>query len=394
MKTKIIGWIKSIRQSKDILFLAITDGARDHQLTIKPDCVLVGELKVGASVAGEGTPGTTPRGFAEIVMDTLTVIGRSDDDYPIQPKHHGFDFLRTVPELRGRVKSMQAALKMRHYVTQAIHRYLETEGYFQYYTPIITHADCEGAGETFEIKSEWMSEQLTVSGQLHAEVGMMALGKVYTFSPCFRAEKSATKKHLAEFWMIEPEAAFLDLSGAMDLAEGLVKYVLGQMLAKCQYEFTQLGFGIDHISAVMGEWPRIEYGAICKEFGVTYGQDISSPVEALITAKYGPTFITHYPEKLKPFYMKKSGGVAMCFDLLFPEVGELIGGSEREESFPALLMEMEHSGLDMAKMKWYLDTRRWGSVPHAGFGLGLERLLMFITKMPKVHDVIPFPVSF
>lgn len=395
MKTKISGWIKSIRTSKDITFLAITDGSRDHQLTVKSDAIVEGEFKVGASVLCEGFESTTPRGFDEIVAEKISVVGKSDEDYPIQPKQHSFDFLRTIPELRGRVKSVQGALKIRHHATQAVHRFFEAEGFYQYYTPIITHADCEGAGETFEVSTEWLKEKLTVSGQLHGEVGMMALGKIYTFSPCFRAEKSQTKKHLSEFWMIEPEAMFLDLKDAMTLSEKAIKFVLGYVLEKCEYEFKQMGIDTKHIEdCIAAEWKVIEYSDVCSEFGVKFGHDISTEIEKKVVEKFGYSFITRYPADLKPFYMKKEHGLAQCFDLIFPEVGELVGGSEREDVLDVLLKQMKETGIEPSKMEWYLSTRKWGSVPHAGFGIGFERLLMFITKMPKIHDVIPFPVSF
>lgn len=391
------GWIKSIRQSKGLTFVAITDGQKYHQLTLKDgEYTISGELKVGASFIAKGEESLTPRGLPEYVVSDIKIIGQSDDEYPIQPKQHSADFLRSIPELRGRTKAMQATWKIRHHLTQAIHQYFDSKDFYQYYTPIITQADCEGAGETFEVKSDWMEEKLTVSGQLHGEVGMMSLGKIYTFSPCFRAEKSTTKKHLSEFWMIEPEMAFFELDETMDLAEDFIKFSLKYVSEKCDYEFKQIGIDKSHISEVIEtKFLRIRYEDICKQFKIKFGEDISSEMEQKIVQKFkSPVFITHYPKDMKPFYMKKDSEFAHCFDLIFPVVGELIGGSQREEDYSKLKDSMEISGLDMDKMKWYLDTRRWGSVPHSGFGMGLDRLVMFITKSQKIHDVIPFPFGY
>lgn len=390
------GWIKSVRKSKGLMFLSVTDGDRDHQVTARDgDCVVVGDPKVGSSLICQGIDSMTPKGLPEFLASRIEVVGQSDDDYPIQPKHHTLDYLRTIPELRGRTKGFQATWKIRHHLTQAIHRTFEDSGFYQYYTPIITTADCEGAGETFDVKSDWMDEKLTVSGQLHGEVGMISLGKIYTFSPCFRAEKSATKKHLSEFWMIEPEMAFYDLDQTVKFAEEFLKKVIRYVVSKSDYEFHQLGIGLDHLKIVDSDWIVRKYDEICKEFDVKYGDDIGSEVEKLISDKYKlPVFVTHYPKSLKPFYMKTEGDKALCFDLIFPEVGELIGGSQREEDYDKLKLEIIKSGIDIEKMDWYLSTRKWGSVVHSGFGIGFERLLMYICKSQKIHDVIPFPVSY
>jgi asparaginyl-tRNA synthetase len=389
------GWIKSIRDQKKMIFVAVTDGTKDTQLTlIKDEYEIKGELKVGASFIAEGYESKTPRGFDEFVVSHMEIVGKSDDDYPIQPKAHSDEFFRSVPELRGRAKKFQAIWKIRHHLTQSIHRFLEDEGFFQYYTPIITQSDCEGAGETFQIKSDWLDEKLTVSGQLHGEVGMMSLGKIYTFSPCFRAEKSTTRKHLSEFWMIEPEMAFYDIYETIELSEKMIKSSLEYVLRKCEYEFTQLGIDTDHLTSLLEkEWITLKYDDVCDKFDIEWGDDVSSEKEKEIIHFFkSPVFITHYPKDIKPFYMKKDDRVADCFDLIFPEVGEVIGGSQREDDYDKLKESMKD--LDESKMKWYLDTRRWGSVPHSGFGLGFERLLMFITKSQKIHDVIPFPISY
>lgn len=390
------GWIKSIRQSKGIIFLAITDGQRDHQLTLKEgEYQIFGELKVGASFISEGYESLTPRGFDEFVVSKITIVGKSDDEYPIQPKKHSSDFLRTVPELRGRTKYLQSTFKMRHYLSQELHKFFSEKGFIQYWTPVITQADCEGAGETFDVKTDWLEEKLTVSAQLHGEVGMMALGKIYTFGPCFRAEKSSTKKHLSEFWMVEPEMAFYSLEETIDLSEEMLKSMLGGIL-KYEEDFKKIETDTSHITSILDKsWIRIKYEDVCEDFGLKFGEDISSDIEKLLIDKYKlPVYVTHWPKDLKPFYMKKDDKFAYCFDLIFPEVGELIGGSSREDDYDTLKSEMIKSELDMDKMDWYLRTRQWGSVPHAGFGLGFDRLVTFVCKLQKIHDSIPFPISY
>ena len=391
------GWIKSIRQSKGLMFLAITDGQKDHQLTLKEgEYQITGEPKVGASFIAEGYDSVTPRGFAEFVVSKIEIVGKSDDEYPIQPKRHTFDFLRTVPELRGRTKGTQGVWKIRHHLTQSIHRFLESEGLYLYTGSLITDDDCEGAGQTFDVKSDWIDRKLSVSSQLYAEVGARSLGKVYTFGPSFRAEKSSTRKHLSEFYMVEPELSWYKLEDIISFTEKFVKESISYVIEKSEYEFKQLEITTEHLSDILKmDWKVVTYDEICDIFDIKWGDDISSEVEQKVVEYYkSPTFITHYPKDLKPFYMKKDDRVAYCFDLIFPEVGELVGGSERESSYDVLEKSMISSGLDMSKMQWYLDLRRWGSVPTSGFGLGFERLLMFITKSQKIHDVIPFPVSY
>ena len=284
---------------------------------------------------------------------------------------------------------------MRHFLSQELHKFFIEKEFIQYFTPIITQADCEGAGETFEVKTDWLEEKLTVSGQLHGEVGMMALGQIYTFGPCFRAEKSATRKHLSEFWMLEPEMAFYSLEDTIDFSEDMLKSTLRGIL-KYEDDFKKMETDTSHITSLLdGVWIRIKYEDVCEDFGLTFGDDISSELEKKLVEKYKlPVYVTHWPKDLKPFYMKKDEKVAYCFDLIFPEVGELIGGSAREDDYEVLKSEMEKAELDMDKMDWYLKTRKWGTVPHAGFGLGFERLVMFVCKSQKIHDTIPFPISY
>lgn len=390
------GWIKSIRSSKGLIFLSVTTGAKDFQVTIvEADCKITGELKVGASFQAQGEDSTTPKGLFEFLASDFKIVGQSDDDFPIQPKAHGDDFLRTIPDLRGRAKKFQAIWKIRHHLTQAIHQFFDREGAYLYTAPLITTADCEGAGETFQVKTDWLDANLTVSAQLQGEIGARSLGKIYTFGPCFRAEKSATKKHLAEFWMIEPEYSFYHLDDAIKLSERFVKHIIRDIRVKGEYEFVQLGIDTKFLYDIDTNWQIKTYDEISETFGVKWGEDINSETEQKIVQYYGaPTFITHYPKDLKPFYMAGDERVAYNFDLIFPVVGELIGGSERESSYEILEKSMIEAGLDMEKMAWYLNLRKWGSVPTSGFGLGMERLMMFITKASKIHDVIPFPVSF
>lgn len=393
------GWIKSIRSRKGMLFIASTDGYSDFQVTIdEATCFIEGTLKVGASFVAKGKDSITPNGSYEFLASDFKIIGVSDDSYPIQPKQHTMDFFRTILDTRGRAKTFQAVWRIKHDITQAIHRVLDDNRFFQYYTPIITQADCEGAGETFSVKSDWMDEKLTVSGQLHGEVGMMSLGKIYTFSPCFRAEKSATKKHLSEFWMVEPEIAFYELDETIAFAEMFIKSVITITAMRGADDFKMLGIDVtseEFVKIYRDDWFVKTYDEIAEEFSVKWGDDISTEVEKKIIEKYKlPVFVTKYPKDLKPFYMKKDDKYAYCFDLIFPVVGELIGGSQREDDYETLKAEMIKSGLDMEKMEWYLNTRKWGSVPHSGFGLGLERLVVFLTGVDKIHDAIPFPISY
>ncbi len=395
------GWVRSIRQSKAITFCSCTNGADEFQLTIKDGAQVNGTLKVGCSFLALGKDSTTPRGLYEFDAAKVTIVGESDDSFPIQPKEHGDDFLRTIPESRGRSLRYADRWKVRSIASQGVHDVMKELGCYQYFTPIVTEADCEGAGETFRASTDWMDASLTVSGQLHLEVGMMSLGRVYTFSPCFRAEKSMTRKHLSEFWMLEVEMANANLDSMMDVCQGVIRGIMASVVLLHKDGREELAAKLDshHIglSRVQNsqDWPRISYAQACMDLDLKWGDDIGSEAEKKITEIYkGPVFITHYPQEMKPFYMRKHDGVAYCFDLIFPEVGELAGGSEREHDHDKLRVAMEGSGMDMSKMQWYLDTRKWGTVPHAGFGLGFERLVMYLTGAEKVHDVIPFPVAY
>lgn len=404
-----VGWIRSIRHSKKITFLAATDGQEEYQLTVKhfgnrdDDAQVSGELKVGASFMAKGTDSMTPRGSYEFLVEELHIVGASDDDFPIQPKEHSDEFLRSIPELRGRTAQYQGITRVRHFLSTYMQKYLsETKGFVQYFAPIITSADCEGAGDAFIAKTDWMESHLTVSAQLHGEVGMMSCGKIYTWGPCFRAEKSTGRRHLSEFWMVEPEMAFYDLEQTMELAEEMIKVICFELLLHHKAEFEKMRVSTEHLAKVADSveaWPRMTYAEVCEKYELEYGSDISAEIERKLTADMdGPVFITHWPKSMKPFYMKTDGDVALCFDLIFPDVGELVGGSVREEDYDILRKRMLECGLlkqgVSSSMEWYLKTRQWGTVPHAGFGMGFERLVMFACKLQKIHDTIPFPVSY
>lgn len=392
---KRYGWVKSVRKSKDLTFLAATDGRSDFQLTLKLEVLVIGDIKVGCSFEAFGDDSVTPKGSYEFLCHHLTVLGASDDTYPIQPKRHTFDYLRTIPEHRGRTKGFQSIWIMRHELSRSLQDKLAESEFCQYFTPMITFADCEGAGQTFDVTSDWMQQKLTVSAQLHLEVGAMSMGQVYTFGPCFRAEKSSTKKHLSEFWMLECEMVHYDLESTMKFTEGLIKYALHQCLLKRDL-FDRMEIDITHIETVLkSDWTVIEYAKVCERYGLTFGEDIGSEIEAKLVEDFsGPVFVCRYAKDLKPFYMLKEDQTAECFDLIFPHIGELVGGSVREWSYDKLKAEMIDSRLDLEKMDWYLQTRKYGSVPHSGFGLGFDRLLMFVCKLQKIHDAMPFPVSF
>ena len=391
------GWIRSIRESKGLYFTASTDGDKDFQVTILKDkCPIEGELKVGCSFETQGEDSKTPRGFYEFLASDFKIIGKSDDTFPIQPKPCTDEFLRENLQHRGRTMKFQAIWKIRHRLTQEIHKFFDKEDIYLYTPALITVADCEGAGETFDVKSDWLEAKLTVSSQLYGEVGARSLGKIYTFGPCFRAEKSTGRRHMAEFQMVEPELSWYHLKDIIPFTERFIKRIVEGVIIKSKYEFDQLGITSDHLlDIIQKNWMIISYDEICKMFGVKWGEDINSETEQKIVTHFGvPTFIKHYPKQLKPFYMAGDDRVAYNYDLIFPEVGELVGGSERESSYDILKKSMVDSGIDIDRMKFYLDLRKFGTAPTSGFGLGFDRLLMFITKASKIHDVVPFPVSF
>ncbi|MCH5193998.1 MAG: asparagine--tRNA ligase [Oscillospiraceae bacterium] len=433
----VCGWVRSIRVSKGIAFISISDGscfspvqivAEESRLS---DFAAVSKLNTGAAVSVSGKVILTPdaKQSFEINAESLTVEGASAPDYPLQKKAHSLEYLRTITHLRMRTNTFQAVFKIRSTAAQALHRFFAENGFVYAHTPIITANDCEGAGEMFRVTSLDLeniprdengvdfsedffgkSASLTVSGQLEGECMAMAFGKIYTFGPTFRAEKSYTPRHAAEFWMIEPEIAFADLEDDMELAENMLKYVLNALLDECPAElafcnnFYDKGL-IERIKSVASsDFARCPYTQAIKlleesgekfEYPVFWGCDLQTEHERFLTEKiFGkPVFVTDYPKEIKAFYMRLNddGKTVAAVDLLVPGVGELIGGSQREERPDVLEKRMSELGLSAEDYDWYLDLRRYGGAKHAGFGLGFERLIMYVTGVSNIRDVIPFP---
>lgn len=434
----VCGWIKSIRVSKGIAFLSISDGSCFKPLQIVAEESRLGnfaeisKLNTGAAVSVSGRIILTPQAKQplEVNADTVNIEGVSSPDYPLQKKAHTLEYLRSVSHLRMRTNTFQAAFKVRSAAAQALHRFFAENGFVYAHTPIITANDCEGAGEMFRVTSMDMNDvprdesgavdfsqdffgqpaSLTVSGQLEGECMAMAFGKIYTFGPTFRAEKSYTQRHAAEFWMVEPEIAFADLDDDMELAESMLKYVLRALLDECADElafcnnFYDKGL-LERLNAVVNaDFARCDYTKAIEllensgvefEYPVYWGCDLQTEHERCLTEKiFGrPVFVTNYPKDIKAFYMRMNddGKTVAAVDLLVPGVGELIGGSQREERLDMLTKRMEELKLDPAAYDWYLDLRRYGGAKHAGFGLGFERLIMYATGISNIRDVIPFP---
>ncbi len=445
----VMGWVRSKRSSKDVTFIALNDGStiKTIQLvaaTEKFDDELLKSITTGACLRCIGTlvesigAGQT----VELQAKEIEVLGTCDSDYPMQKKGQSYEYMRQHAHMRLRTNTFGAVMRIRHNMAMAIHTYFHEHGYFYFNTPLITASDAEGAGQMFQVTTKNLynlkkdSEghiiydddffgkmtSLTVSGQLEGELGATALGAIYTFGPTFRAENSNTPRHLAEFWMIEPEVAFIDLDDLMDLEEDFIKYCVAWALEKCTDDLTFLNKMVDNglIARLEGvtnttfvrldytEGIRILQEAIQKghkfEFPCAWGDDLASEHERYLVEEHfkKPVIMTHYPKNIKAFYMKIDeqkpllDGVEQDYtvqgtDVLFPQIGEIIGGSVREENYDKLLAEIESRGIPMKDMWWYLDTRRFGTCPHGGFGLGFERLLLFVTGMQNIRDVIPFP---
>ncbi|MEB3314255.1 MAG: asparagine--tRNA ligase [Cyanobacteriota bacterium] len=434
------GWVRSRRETKGFTFVDVNDGSSlaGLQAVIRADLSdydrRIKDLTTGAAVTLVGdlvaSPGQGQR--VELQVSELTVVGGAPaDTYPLQKKRHSFEFLRGLGHLRSRTNTLGAVFRVRHTCAQAIHRFFHERGFLWIHTPIITASDCEGAGEMFAVTSLDLQHlpltatgavdygqdffgkpaYLTVSGQLEAEIMAMAFTNVYTFGPTFRAENSNTSRHLAEFWMVEPEMAFCDLTGNMDLAEEFLKYVFQAVLDQCPEDMEFFNQRID--SAVLSTaenilnhtFERITYTEAVKrleqqsdrrfEFPVAWGIDLQSEHERYLAEELfkKPVIVTDYPTGIKAFYMRlnEGGETVAAMDVLAPKVGEIIGGSQREERLDVLSDRIQAAGLELDPYWWYLDLRRFGSVPHAGFGLGFERLVQFITGMGNIRDVIPFP---
>ena len=438
---KVCGWVRSKRGNKNIAFIALNDGSTIKNIQIVADLQVFSEeqlkpVTTGACIGAIGTlVESQGAGQAvEIQLTELEVYGTADPEkYPLQKKGLSMEYLRTIAHLRPRTNTFGAVFRIRHNMAMAIHTYFHEHGYFYFHTPLITASDCEGAGQMFQVTTknlynlkydeegkidysdDFFGKQasLTVSGQLEGELAAMALGKIYTFGPTFRAENSNTPRHLAEFWMIEPDVAYIQKKELMDLEEDFIKYCVRWALEHCQDDLQFLNQFVDKglierlESVVKTDFIRLTYTEGVEilqeaikngkkfEFPCTWGDDLASEHERyLVEEHFGkPVIMTDYPKEIKAFYMKinEDNKTVQGTDVLFPQIGEIIGGSVREESLEKLNAEIERRSIPMKDMYWYLDTRRFGSAPHAGFGLGFERLMLFVTGMQNIRDVIPFP---
>ena len=434
------GWIRTHRSSKAVDFIALNDGStiKNIQIVVDPthfDAQLLKSVTTGSCVSITGTLVESQGAgqSVEIQCQDLEVYGLCGNDYPMQKKGQSFEYMRQYGHLRLRTNTFGAIMRIRHNMAIAIHKYFHDHGFFYFHTPLITASDCEGAGQMFQVTTKNLYElkkdeegkiiydddffgkqtSLTVSGQLEGELGATALGAIYTFGPTFRAENSNTPRHLAEFWMIEPEVAFIDLNDLMDLEEDFIKYCVNWALDNCQDDLEFLNKMIDKTlierlrSVVAEDFVRLPYTEGIKileeavangrkfEFPVSWGMDLASEHERYLVEEHfkKPVIMTDYPKDIKAFYMKinEDGRTVQGTDVLFPQIGEIIGGSVREESYDKLTAEIERRHIPMKDMWWYLDTRKYGTCPHGGFGLGFERLILFVTGMQNIRDVIPFP---
>ncbi len=439
-KVSIYGWVKTRRDSKGgFSFLEINDGSCLRSLQVIADKRLpnyeseVLRLNVGSSVMVKGTVVASPgkKQDIELQAEEIRVIGWSDPaEYPLQKKRHSFEFLRTIPHLRARTNTFGAVARVRNAISYAIHKFFQENGFIYVHTPIITGNDCEGAGEVFKVTTfdffeipkkedgeidfseDFFGQKayLTVSGQLEAEAYALALGDVYTFGPAFRADNSNTPRHLAEFWMVEPEMAFSGLERAIRVAEELIKYLFLFALENCREDIEffnkfiepanlkQIQKGIEQDFARITYTEAIEMLSKAKrqfQYPVEWGCDLKTEHERYICEEVfdKPIIITDYPKRIKPFYMKLNpeGETVMAMDILVPRVGEIVGGSQREDDYNTLLLRMKEQGVDPRDYWWYLELRKFGSAPHAGFGLGFDRFIQFITGISNIRDVIPFP---
>jgi len=439
-KITVKGWVRTHRSSKAVDFIALNDGStiKNIQLVVNPanfDAELLKQITTGSCICATGTLVESQGAgqLSEIQCETIELYGGCGSDYPMQKKGQSFEYMRQFAHLRLRTNTFGAVMRIRHNMAIAIHKYFHEHGFFYFHTPLITASDAEGAGEMFQVTTKDLNNlekgedgkidyaddffgkmtSLTVSGQLEGELGATALGQIYTFGPTFRAENSNTPRHLAEFWMIEPEVAFIDLAGLMDLEEDFIKYCVRWALDNCKDDLEFLNKMIDKSliqrleSVVNTDFVRLPYTEGVKileeaaakgkkfEFPVSWGMDLASEHERFLVEEHfkKPVIMTDYPKEIKAFYMKinEDGKTVQGTDVLFPQIGEIIGGSVREESYDKLLGEIKSRNIPMKDMWWYLDTRKYGSCPHGGFGLGFERLILFVTGMQNIRDVIPFP---
>ena len=435
------GWVRTKRGNKDIAFIALNDGStiRNIQVVVekaKFEEALLQKITTGACIGVQGMLAESIGGgqSVEIQAGEIVLYGECDPmRYPLQKKDTSFEFLRTIGHFRPRTNTFGAVLRIRNQMAFAIHEYFHSKGFVYWHSPLITAADCEGAGEMFQVttldlnnvprnkkgqpdyKEDFFGKltSLTVSGQLEAEIGAMALGEVYTFGPTFRAENSNTPRHLAEFWMVEPEMAFYDIKDNMDIAEDFIKHLIRYALENCADDIQFLNDKydnglIDRLKGVLeDDFVRLPYTEGIKileeavanghqfEYPVSWGIDLQSEHERFLVEQHfkKPVILTDYPKDIKAFYMKQNedGKTVRAMDVLFPKIGEIIGGSEREADINKLEARISELGMSRNTLEWYLDLRKFGSAPHSGFGLGFERLLLFVTGMSNIRDVIPFP---
>ncbi len=436
---RVSGWVRTMRESKTFAFIELNDGTyfKNLQLVMEEDKLenykeLTKAIGVGAALEAEGTLVLTPemKQPFELKVTSMTVVGESPSDYPLQKKRHTLEYLRTIQHLRPRANLFQCAFRVRSVAAQAIHRFFHDMGYLYVHTPLITGSDCEGAGEMFRVstidpdnrpltkdgKTDYSQDffgkpvSLTVSGQLNGEIFAMAFRNIYTFGPTFRAEASYTPRHAAEFWMIEPEIAFATLKEDMDLQEDMVKYIISAVLDECPEELNFLNSFVDkglieRLKFVRdSEFVRCSYTEAIEiltpcgekwEYPVYWGSDLQTEHERYLTEKHfgKPVFVTDWPKEIKAFYMRMNddGKTVAAADLLVPAVGELCGGSQREERYDVLKARIEELGMNPEDYWWYLELRKYGTAKHAGFGMGFERMIMYLTGIANIRDVLPFP---
>ena len=437
-EVNVKGWVRTRRGNKNVNFIALNDGTTINNIQVVIDIEKFGEeylkpITTGTCISVNGLlVASQGQGQSvEIQAQEIEIYGTADPTtYPLQKKGHSLEFLREIAHLRPRTNTFGAIFRMRHHMAYAIHKYFNDNGFFYFHTPLITASDAEGAGSMFEVTTLNMNNlprteegkidyaqdffgrqtNLTVSGQLEGELGAMALGQIYTFGPTFRAENSNTPRHLAEFWMIEPEMAFCDIKDNMDLAEDFLKYLIRYALENCKEDIDFLAQMydkelVDRLNFVVAnDFVRLTYTEgveILKasgqkfEFTVDWGTDLQSEHERYLVEKHfkRPVILTDYPREIKSFYMKQNedGKTVRAMDVLFPKIGEIIGGSEREADYDKLMNRVKETGMNTEPIWWYLETRKFGTAPHSGFGLGFERLMLFVTGMTNIRDVIPFP---
>lgn len=437
-EVNIKGWVRTRRGNKNVSFIELNDGSTIHNLQIVVDNNKFGidflkPITTGAciNVIGKLLPSMGKNQTIEIQADKIEIYGTADPEtYPLQKKEHTMEFLREIAHLRPRTNTFGAVFRIRHHMSIAIHTFFHERGFYYFHTPIITASDAEGAGAMFEVTTldlnnvpknedgtvdysqDFFGRQtnLTVSGQLEGELGAMSLGAIYTFGPTFRAENSNTPRHLAEFWMIEPEVAFNDIADNMDLAEDFLKYLIRYVLENCKEDIDFLAKMydnelLDRLQFVLNNnFVRLTYTEGIDileksghkfEYPVHWGTDLQAEHERYLVEKHFkcPVILTDYPKEIKSFYMKQNddGKTVRAMDVLFPKIGEIIGGSEREADYDKLMKRVQELGMSMEPIWWYLESRKFGTAPHSGFGLGFERLMLFVTGMTNIRDVIPFP---